>query len=121
MPACKNIHNCGKILYKMSIVKMHKNFQQMSKMDLCHFAQKFLTIVESFIQIAECQNIQKFSTFLCKYTKIHFQQMLKDSMQYAQKRERRSLTKISHNYHITITILSHCHGTISGGGAVSIG
>ena len=69
----------------MPFVKMYKSFQQMLKTDLCHFAQKFSTIVENFIQIAKRQNAQKFSTILCKYTKIGFQQLLKDSMQYAQK------------------------------------
>lgn len=69
----------------MPIVKMHKSFQQLLKTDLCHFAQNFLTIVKNFIQIAERQNTQKFSTFLCKYTKIGFQQLLKDFMQYTQK------------------------------------
>ena len=69
----------------MLFVKIHKSFQQLLKTDLCHFAQKFSTIVENFIQIAERQNVQKFSTFLCKYTKIGFQHLLKDFMQYAQK------------------------------------
>lgn len=79
----QKFNNCGKILYKMPVVKMHKGFQQLLKTDLCHFAQNLLTIVENFIQIAERQNIQKFSTILCKYTKICFQHLLKDFMQYA--------------------------------------